>query len=395
MIHYDFSDTLSKFRSDKIEKTYARIKEIKKEVFNDTFVKDFLNDYIINYNNRGNIKDIMSKVNEIQGQRAALVVISDSTIIASLKSVIDPLTNNSTDIYYLGDSLSANSLFKVLDQIKDRDLYIYVITDSLLKPHIGAHFRILKQLLEKKYSNSELYKHIIIATANKKEIISDEKLKDYFFIEFDKNIPIEYLCFTEVAYLPYYVAGVEVQKLFEGANKVLEDLEGGEFPEFEDYVTIRWLALQEGIEVENVCTFEPNLSSLCDWRSRLKGNDMLYHGHALYLRDLDNLKYYHDRYKNKIMETFINVRIPTVDIVIRPDKASSIELQKFDNISFNELNNIEFDKIVHQHRNEGMYINIIDCRRLSAVNLGTLLLYFILAGIFVDEFIRRYNEIEK
>lgn len=391
MISFDFNKTLEKLNPKKLKDTFEKIESVKYEAVNTGFLKSYINNYVDKSWNNSYIKPIMEKVSKIQHERASLIIIAEATAISALKSVIEPLETGANKIYYLGDGLSANGLFNILNEINDRDIYLYVIANSLQKPEIGAHFRVLKHLLYKKYNKVEAANHIIITTSEAEELNKNLTYKDYFIIPFDGDIPLEFIAFTPVAFLPFYFAGIEIQKLYEGANKVLRSLEDDEDNTLEEYVAIRWLALQEGIEVENICTFEPKLESLCEWRGRLPGNDMIYHGYALYLRDHDNLKYYHTKYKNKIMETFINIKVPTVDIVVRPEIQGNDGLNFLDNISFNELNKIQCDKLIEDHRKDGMFINTIDCRRLSAVNLGSMIFYFMVAGIIVNKIITKFS----
>lgn len=391
MITFNFKSTLEQLNYEKINDAYKKFDEVKDYVMNESYMNEFIDKYINSIHDKDIFIPIIEKVSQIQKEKAVFIVLAESTVLSSLKAVIEPLNSGITDIYYLGDNLSANSMYKVLDSVKDRGIYLYIIADSMKKPEISAHFRVLKQFIDKKYSPSESKKHIIIASPDSKENESNNKYSESLNVNYDKRLPLEFMAFSQIAFLPFYVAGIDIQKLYSGAKKVLDIIEDDDDNSIKDYVAIRWVALQEGIDVENICTCEPKLESFCEWRGRIPGNDMLYHSYSLYLRDLDNLKYYHNKYKNKIMETFINVNIPTVDIVIRPDQDINNDMAYLDNISFNELNNIACSNIIKEHREEGMYVNEISCRRLSVVNLGTLLFYFILSGFFVNSIILKYS----
>lgn len=385
MICFDFKGTIEALDKNKVEKTRELILEMKDELLKGAKEKDFVKKYIQEDNDSDMVIRILEKSAQVQKENAIFVILAQSTIGIALKSVISAIGGDA-DILFLGDSLSANSLFKVLDRLRNRSVYLYIIGDDVYKPEIGAHFRVIRQWIENVYGRKEAERRVIIATNKDSSLSEVAKSYEYMLIEYNNNFPEEYIAFHPVAYLPFFIAGVDLQEFQNGARESLAQLEEKDSAII-DYSIIRWLVYQSGVEVESVCTFEPTLESFCEWRARLKGNDRIYHGYSLYLRDLDNLRYYHDEYKNKIMETFINVKVPTVDIVVKPDLQNKDKLQALDNISFNELNNIACKNVIDEHRDSGMLINEVQCHRINSLNMGALTFFFILAGLMVGKMI--------
>lgn len=390
MIKFDFKQTLQNFDTKKVNEAIKLYNSIKGSVF-DKYINDgWVNNYINNEFTSVDIDKQIKKAVEIKDSSSILVVLCESTVSLALKSIIEPLKNSVADILFLGDSLSATNLFNVLDMIKDRTVYLYVISDDLSKPEIGANFRVLYQWLEKKYHHN-LKEHIIVATKVDSQLAKISRLWDFTMLVYEDDFALEYISFHPISYIPLYVAGINYNDYINGARNIISIISEDEEEAFLDYVVIRWVALQEGIEVENVCTFEPKLESFCNWRSRLKGNDMIYHGSALYIRDLDNLKYYHNQFKNKLMETFINVIVPNIDIVVRPSQNFNDEQKYLDNIGFNQLNYLACDRIMNEHRADGMFINEVKCGTINAEILGAMSFFFIIAGLCVNEIIEKYD----
>ncbi|MDO5695885.1 MAG: hypothetical protein Q4P30_03905 [Eubacteriales bacterium] len=389
MICFDFEHSMRGMKAAKVRSSNAMAATIKEALLTKGSFRHFIDTYIERGFDAAEHVDLMNKVHQIQRAGGVFITLSPSTVGVALRAVLDPLGTNSPEMMFLGDSLSADSVYRVLEALHGRSTYLYVIADDLKVPEIGANFRVLRQWFEAQYGRAETEKRIFVASPPGSDLHRLAEVHHYDHYALDADFPKEYIAYHPVAYLPFLVAGVDLKEFFNGARMSMHELATETTNPLMDYVIIRWLAFQEGIEVESVCTFEPKLESFCEWRARLRGNDMIYHGHALFLRDLDSLKYYHARYKNKIMETFINVKVPTIDIVVRPDQSYEDGLGHLDNISFNELNNIACDEIIARHRAEGMMINEVQCRRLSAVNMGSLTFFFIAAGILVCAMIEK------
>lgn len=383
MICFDFEKTVNSLPKDRVEEARKLAEKVKPVVMKEGLLYDLMRDCIDNSHDGAEYMRLKERATQIQKEDSVFIILAESTVGMALRAVLDPLGNGRPQMMFLGDSLSANSLFAVMNHLRNRSVYLYVIADDLKKPQIGAHFRVLRQWLENAYGRVDSAQRIIVASPEGSDLHELALEQEYLYQSYDRSFAKELIAFHPVAYLPLVVASIDLKEFFNGARSTIAELESETAGPLMDYVAIRWLAYQLGIEVESVCTFEPTLESFCSWRARLVGNDMIYHGYNLFLRDLDNLKHYHARYMNKMMETFINVTVPTIDIVVRPDPNFKDGLEQLDNISFNELNNIACDEIIHEHREKGIYVNEVQCRRLSAVNMGSLLFFFIAAGVLV------------
>lgn len=385
MIKFDFKNTIENFDKKRIEEAQDVYKNIRSVMLEKHIENGWINKYVMSDYNMDDMMEVVKKAKEIKDTASTLIILCSTTTMYSLKAVIDPLKNSVSEILFLGDSLSASNLFYVLDRIKDSSVYLYVISDDLKRPEIGSHFRVIFNWFRKKYI-TDIDDRIMIATREDSDLIEIANQLELVYTTYEEDFPLEYIAYHPVAYLPLFVAGIDIREIKRGANVMIRSfLDNEEF--FRDYVVIRWVALQEGIESENVCSFDPRLENFCIWRSKLKGNDMIYHGSALFIRDTDNFKYYHKEYKSKIMETMIDVTVPNIDIVVKPIDGVNDGLSYLDNMGFNQLNYAEYQKVIKQHENEGMNINEIKCGMMNCEVLGALSFFFILSGLGVNEII--------
>ena len=186
-----------------------------------------------NYNKK-EFEKIKKAANRIKKTSDIFVLIGIGGSYLGARAVIEALTHtffNSLDrkqrkapqIIYVGNNLSANYIHEVLDIIQDKDISINVISKSGTTTEPAIAFRIFREILETKYGIEEARKRIYVTTdANKgalRELADNEGYETFVIPD---NIGGRYSVLTAVGLLPIATAGIDIEKLMNGAYNAQE-----------------------------------------------------------------------------------------------------------------------------------------------------------------------------
>lgn len=168
---------------------------------------------------------IKNAAERIRNHSDALIVIGIGGSYLGARAAIEALSHtfhnqmeNTTQIYFAGQNISATYVSHLLDVIKDKDISVNVISKSGTTTEPAIAFRIFRDLLEKKYGKEEARKRIFATTDRAKgalKTLADEEGYETFVIPDD--VGGRYSVLTAVGLLPIAVAGLDIDKMMEGA----------------------------------------------------------------------------------------------------------------------------------------------------------------------------------
>ena len=131
-------------------------------------------------------------------------------------------------VIFAGNNLNPDYINDIIEFIGDRDLSINVISKSGTTTEPAIAFRIFREFLENKYGIEEARSRIYVTTDKKKgalKQLADKEGYEEFVIP--DNVGGRYSVLTAVGLLPIAVAGVDIDKLMQGAlsaqNKYAEE----------------------------------------------------------------------------------------------------------------------------------------------------------------------------
>lgn len=172
------------------------------------------------------IKEVAEKIKE---DSEVFVVIGIGGSYLGARAVIEALTGSFTNlltkkqrkapqIFFAGNNISPNYLNEIIEIIGDKDVSINVISKSGTTLESAIAFRVFREFLESKYGIEEARERIYVTTDKKKgslKLLADEEEYETFVIP--NNIGGRYSVLTPVGLLPIAVAGIDIDKLMEGA----------------------------------------------------------------------------------------------------------------------------------------------------------------------------------
>jgi len=239
-----------------------------------------------------------------------------------------------TKILYTGNSLSPRMLQKVVAELGDKDFSVNVISKSGTTTEPAVAFRIFKQMLIDKYGEEEAAKRIYATTDANKGALHDEAVaKGYEMFVVPDNIGGRYSVLTAVGLLAIAVAGIDIDKLMDGALEERAALisDGGAAAE---YAAMRNILLEKGYDIEILANFEPQFVQFNEWWKQLFGESEGKEGKGIYpasvvdSTDLHSMGQYIQEGRRALFETFVEVSAE-YDGVKVPEFAENLDGLKY------------------------------------------------------------------
>ena len=264
--------------------------------------------------------------------------------------------------------------------IGNRDLSVNVISKSGTTTEPAIAFRIFRELLENKYGLEEAKKRIYITTDREKgalKQIAEEEGYTTFVIP--NNIGGRYSVLTAVGLLPIATAGINIDKLLDGARIAQEKYldKSLKFNDCYKYAVVR--------NIEILVSYEPKLHYITEWWKQLfgesEGKDLkgIYPTGAEFTTDLHSLGQYIQEGRRNLFETVINIKEADSNVFINQDEENLDELNYLTGKGLDEINRKAMEGTIEAHI-EGEVPNIIlTMDNLNEYTLGHLIYFFELA----------------
>ena len=341
------------------------------------------------------IKEVAKKV---QQNSDYLVCIGIGGSYLGARAVYEALDKASdkkskTKLLFAGNSLSSKELKKVLDALDGKDFSVNVISKSGTTTEPAIAFRILKNLLIKKYGAEEAKTRIIATTDPATGALHDEAVKNgYETFDVPLGVGGRYSVLTAVGLFPLAVAGVDIDKLLEGARHCKEtqlDPENFKNSMLIEYAFSRFYLYDEcGCDTEVLASFEPSLMYFNEWWKQLfgesegKNQQGIFPASVIYSTDLHSLGQYMQDGRRNIFETFLKFS-PEKDPLTVPDlKDDSDGLAYLEGKPLTEISDKALEATLKAHDAGGISTFMIEVNDteaefgISELTLGFLIFFF-------------------
>lgn len=314
------------------------------------------------------------------GARSAIEMLSHS-----FYNVLDKDKRKAPEIYYAGNSISSSYMAELLEALEGKDISVNVISKSGTTTEPAIAFRIFKDLLEKKYGKDGA-KGRIYATTDKArgalKTLADAEGYETFVIPDDVGGRFSVL--TAVGLLPIAAAGIDIDKIIEGAYDAMEEYNNPELSENQcyQYAVARQLLLKKGKNVEMMINFEPSLHYFGEWWKQLfgesegKDNKGIFPAAADFSTDLHSMGQYIQEGMRMLFETGISVTNPRKNMIIEAteDNIDGLNFLAGKDIDF--VNKKAADGTALAHTDGGVPNLLITVPELNEYNYGKLVYFF-------------------
>ncbi|AWE06772.1 glucose-6-phosphate isomerase [Lysinibacillus sp. 2017] len=344
-------------------------------------------------NNVEMVKSIQRIANEIKMLADVLVVIGVGGSFLGAKAIQDALTPyfgdcaNGIEVVYVGQNMSGAYIRQLLGSLEHKEIYVNVISKSGTTMEPALAFRVFRKYMEKRYGD-EAHNRIIVTTDAEKGLLKKiAENSGYRQFVIPANIGGRYSVLTPVGLLPIAVAGVDIEKLLEGAKKAATLLKNENLEQNEAYryAVIRHALYKKGYQVELLASFEPSLTKLHEWWRQLFGESEgkekrgLFPATVSYSTDLHAIGQFIQDGNPIIFETLLHFKEILDDYQVPYDDRNDDQLNYLSNRSFNEINAISKQGTAMAHADGGVPIIQLELECLDAYHLGYLLYFFMKA----------------
>ena len=375
----------------KVEKIYKDLYEISED--ESQFV-GWLN--LPSKYNKKEFNKIKKVAEKIKKNSDILLVIGIGGSYLGTRAVIESLTSSfnnylnekerkTPQIFFVGNNLSPNYLNEIIDYIGDKDFSINVISKSGTTTEPAIAFRVFREFLESKYGIAEARDRIFVTTDKTKgalKKLSTEENYETFVIP--DNIGGRYSVLTPVGLLPIAVAGIDIDKLMQGAKIGQEDFSESNIkynPCFK-YAVARNILYKQEKTIEIFANYEPKLHYFSEWWKQLYGESEgkekkgIFPAGADFTTDLHSMGQYIQDGKRNLFETVINVLESKTDIKIKSDEDNIDGLNFLSGKTMDYVNKKAMEGTIKAHVDGGVPNIVIDIKKLDEESIGELIYFF-------------------
>ena len=251
--------------------------------------------------------------------------------------------------------------------MENKDTVINVVSKSGNTLETKFVFDLLYEQMQKKYSQDDLKKRIIVTTNSKDGYLKKiAETNNFITFEVPEQIGGRFSVLTCVGLFPIAVAGINIDDLLLGAKN---------FPKEEafKYAIIRDILYKKKKYVEVFNIYEPKLKYFTEWIKQLFGETQgknkkgILPNSSLNTQDLHSLGQFYQEGNPIIFETIIDFN----------NKNSLNFPYKY---NLNDINRIILNKVAKAHFTVGCESNIIICDKLDAYHIGMLIQFFEVAA---------------
>jgi glucose-6-phosphate isomerase len=335
---------------------------------------------------------IKKAAERIRSNSDALIVIGIGGSYLGARAAIEALSHtfhnqmgNHTEIYFAGQNMSATYLSHLFDLIKDKDISVNVISKSGTTTEPAIAFRIFRDYMEKKYGKEETRKRIYATTDREKgalKTLADEEGYETFVIPDD--VGGRYSILTAVGLLPIATAGLNIDKMMEGAAAAAvkynnPDLETNQSYQ---YAAVRNALYRKGKTIELLVNYEPSLHFVSEWWKQLfgesEGKDQkgLFPASVDFTTDLHSMGQYVQEGRRDLIETVLTVKEPKLDITIEAEESNLDGLNYLAGKTMDYVNKNAFQGTVFAHVDGGVPNLSVELDKLNEYTFGELVYFF-------------------
>ncbi len=256
------------------------------------------------------ILQIREAAKKIRDEAEYLVCIGIGGSYLGHRAIIEDLSPKSDiKVVYAGNSLSQRELNKVLTEVGDHDFSVLVISKSgtTLEPKVA--FEAFKAKLKEKYGEQAKSRIYATTDANKGELHDEAIREGYTRFVVPENVGGRYSVLSAVGLLPLAVAGVDIDKLLEGAMEMVGD---AGVQAAAKYAWMRFMLFQRNYDTEVFSSFEPSTIYFNEWLKQLFGESEgknkkgIFPASLIYSTDLHSMGQFMQDGRRNLWETIID-----------------------------------------------------------------------------------------
>jgi glucose-6-phosphate isomerase len=341
------------------------------------------------------LKEVKATAERLSKQSEVVVVVGIGGSYLGARAVIDALSNSfdflqserkAPVVVYAGQNIGEDYTAELLDLLSNKDFSVVVISKSGTTTEPAIAFRLLKELLEKKYPAAEVKERIVAITdASKGALRTLADREGYQTYVIPDDVGGRYSVLTPVGLLPIAIAGLDIEQLVKGAV----DMETATAPgvAYDQnpstlYAAVRNLLYQKGKTTEILVNYHPKLHFLAEWWKQLYGesegkeNKGIFPAAVDFTTDLHSMGQWIQEGERNIFETVISVEGANRKLEVPSDKDDLDGLNYLAGKRIDEVNKMAELGTLVAHVDGGVPNIRISVPQLNEYYIGQLIFFF-------------------
>lgn len=341
-------------------------------------------------------KRIKESAKKIQEESEILVVIGIGGSYLGARAVIESLTSTFYNmlpeekrkypqILFAGNNLSPNYLNELIEVLGTKDFSVNVISKSGTTTEPAIAFRIFREMLENRYGIDEARSRIYVTTDKSRgalKTLSEKEGYETFVIP--DNVGGRYSVLTAVGLLPIAVAGINIDKLMEGARTAQLKYEDSDLK----YNTCYQYAITRNIlyklykNTEILVNYEPKLHSFTEWWKQLFGESEgknqlgIFPAGVDFTTDLHSMGQYIQDGRRNLFETVLSIEKPKSNLEIKEEEDNLDGLNYLAGKTLDYVNKKAMEGTIAAHVSGDVPNIVIELPKLSEETIGHLIYFF-------------------
>lgn len=277
--------------------------------------------------------------------------------------------DNKFEIIYAGTTLSSKYLDELLRYLTGKNFCINVISKSGKTMETTITYKLLKDLIKRKYPE-EVKNRIIITTDKENGPLREEvNTEGYKSFVIPNNIGGRYSFITPAHLLPLAL-NYNINEIIDGyyhGKRLIDNAY--------QYAVTRKLLFDDNRYVENFCVNEQNFIHFIDWVKQLFGETEgkervgILPTSCIHTRDLHSLGQFIQDGNKIVFETYIKVK-------------RSDNFIEYNGRELHEISNIVEDSVIRAHYKGDVPCIEINIEELTPYNIANLIYFFQLSAAF-------------
>lgn len=336
----------------------------------------------------GELQRIEDAAKRIQDENDCLVVVGIGGSYLGARAAMEALPDETRfPVIFAGHNLSSDYHARLLESLEDRRFALCVISKSGTTTEPAIAFRILSRRLVERLGRSEASKRIIAITDPGKGALGRMAEREgYLTFPVPGDVGGRYSVLSPVGLLPCAASGIPVRELIQGAAEAMDRFMRKETEnDALQYAARRTELFGQGIGIEVLSTFNPELGMLGEWWKQLSGESEGKEGKGLFpastvmTTDLHSLGQYLQEGARNILETFLVATEPRRTVSIPPTGEDLDGLEYLAGRTMDDINLKAFEGTRSAHASGGLPIMTIELPAVTPATVGALFVFFELA----------------
>ena len=307
------------------------------------------------------------------------------SLTSTFNNMLTPKERKYPQILFAGNNLSPNYINELIEYIGDKDFSVNVISKSGTTTEPAIAFRIFREILENKYGIDEARSRIYVTTDKKKgalKTLADNEGYEEFVIP--DNVGGRFSVLTAVGLLPIATAGIDIDKLMEGAREAEERFNDADlkYNMCYQYAVARNILYKLYKTTEILVNYEPKMHYFTEWWKQLYGESEgkdekgIFPAGVDFTTDLHSMGQYIQEGRRTLFETVIKIKEPNSDIKINSDDDNLDGLNYLAGKGLDYVNKKAMEGTIEAHVSGDVPNIVIEIDKLDEKSIGELIYFF-------------------